>query len=92
MFQRKSKPQPTIQELEEKAQSELQPQMPHHHKDENGFLRECYHVCGNGLTSVAETLKSIPFWVGVTVSYPFEHFLWEHVPVFSHIAHWIGMH
>lgn len=58
---------------------------PHFHKDEDGALVKCYHRCRNALTDYA-------FWVGITVSYPLEHLLWERVPVFWHVAEWIGMH
>ncbi len=57
----------------------------HTHKDENGVLVKCYHKCRNVLTDYA-------FWIGITVSYPIEHFLWEKVPGFSHIAQLMGMH
>lgn len=88
----KQKQQPTIAELESEAQQTLSPTLPHYHKDEDGILRQCYHVCGNGLNNVRKTLLSPAFWIGITVSYPFEHLLWERVPGFSHIAHFLGMH
>jgi hypothetical protein len=51
-------------------------QQAHYHKDEHGVLVKCYHKCRNVLTDYA-------FWIGITVSYPLEHFLWERVPPFS---------
>lgn len=56
----------------------------HTHKDENGLLVKCYHKCRNVLTDYA-------FWIGVTVSYPLEHALWEHAPGFKHLAHALGL-
>ena len=57
----------------------------HEHIDEHGVLIKCYHKCRNVLTDYA-------FWIGITISYPLEHLLWEQVPGFSHIAHALGMH
>lgn len=57
----------------------------HYHKDEHGVLVKCYHKCKNLLTDAA-------FWIGITISYPLEHMLWERIPGFSHLAHWMGMH
>lgn len=88
----KDKVQPTVAELEILAREELTCTHPHYHKDESGFLVQCYHVCSKGVKGIKETLTSVAFWVGVTVSYPFEHLLWERVPGFSHIAHLLGMH
>jgi hypothetical protein len=44
----------------------------HTHVDEHGILVKCYHECKN-------TLAQASFWIGVTVSFPIEHFIWEHV-------------
>ncbi len=56
----------------------------HTHEDENGFLVKCYHKTRNVLVDYA-------FWIGVTVSFPLEHFIWTKVPVFSDIAHYLGL-
>lgn len=58
---------------------------PHFHEDETGALVKCYHKCRTVLTDYA-------FWLGITISYPLEHLLWEKVPGFHHIAEWLGMH
>lgn len=81
--------EPTTAELETIADEKLEPTRPHYHKDEQGILVQCYHSCRRGLK---DTLGSVPFWVGMTVGYPFEHMLWERVPGFMQIAHWLGMH
>ncbi len=60
------------------------PHTPHTHIAENGMLVKCYHHCKGVLAAPA-------FWIGVTVSYPFEHLLWERVPPFSWIAHYLGI-
>lgn len=57
---------------------------PHHHLDANGVLRKCWHECRS-------LLVTWQFWIGVTLSFPIEHFLWERVPPFSYIARLIGM-
>lgn len=58
--------------------------VPHYHKNEDGILVKCYHGCRSVLTDWK-------FFLGVTVSFPLEHFLWTKVPVFSDIAHWLGL-
>ena len=56
----------------------------HFHKDENGFLVKCYHKTRN-------TLASGAFWLGLTISFPFEHFLWEKVWPFTVITKFLGL-
>ena len=31
------------------------------------------------------------FWLGLTLSFPLEHFLWEHVWPFKIISKWLGL-
>jgi hypothetical protein len=57
---------------------------PHFHPDEHGRLVACYHAC----RSVATDWK---FWLGVTVSFPLEHFLWEKVWPFKLVTAWMGL-
>lgn len=57
---------------------------PHVHVDEQGLIVKCYHKCKNILTEPA-------FWLGVTITFPIEHFLWTKVPGFSHISEWLGL-
>ena len=57
---------------------------PHVHADEKGVLHTCYHRCRT-------TLSDWGFWVGITLTYPLEHFLWEHVPPFSWILSLMGL-
>lgn len=54
--------------------------MTHHHEDKHGKLIECYHECRS-------QLKSLSFWVLLTVSFPLEHFIWEKMPGLSWITH-----
>jgi hypothetical protein len=56
----------------------------HIHIDNQGLVHYCYHSCKN-------TLLSASFWLGVTLSYPLEHYLWESVPPFSYIAAYFGL-
>ena len=51
----------------------------HTHKDEKGLLVRCYHHSKN-------TLLSISFWLGVTLSFPLEHFIWTKVWPFAWIT------
>jgi hypothetical protein len=57
---------------------------PHTHLTEEGILVKCYHKSKNTLCSPA-------FWIGITVSYPFEHLLWEKVWPFKILNHWMGL-
>lgn len=58
--------------------------IPHTHVDKNGFVVECYHEAKSQLTSVS-------FWIGITLSFPIEHFLWEKVPPFSWLTKLLGL-
>lgn len=57
---------------------------PHFHKDEQGQLVKCYH-------KTRAVLSDYGFWLGVTVSFPLEHWLWHSVPPFKYIAEWVGL-
>ena len=57
---------------------------PHSHVDEHGILHKCYHQCRN-------TLLSISFWLGVTLSFPIEHFLWEKIWPFTILSKTLGL-
>lgn len=57
---------------------------PHYHRTANGRLVACYHKC-------KMTLTDLSFWLGVTLSFPLEHFIWERIPGFSHISKWLGL-
>lgn len=58
--------------------------VPHTHVDEQGFIVKCYHQCKSILTQPA-------FWLGVTITFPIEHYLWTKVPGFSHVSGWLGL-
>jgi hypothetical protein len=34
---------------------------------------------------------SLSFWLGLTLGFPVEHFLWEHVWPFKLISKWLGL-
>lgn len=53
--------------------------LPHFHLDENGEIVRCYHECKS-------LLKTYAFWIGMTIGFPIEHFIWNHIPPFS----WLG--
>jgi len=56
----------------------------HYHKDENGFMTKCYHSTKNNLLNGS-------FWLGLTIGFPIEHFIWEKLPVFRDITHFLGL-
>lgn len=57
---------------------------PHTHVTEDGFLIRCYHRSRSVLLSGG-------FWLGVTVSFPLEHFIWEKLYPFKLITEWLGL-
>lgn len=56
----------------------------HEHINEHGVLVKCYHRCRSVLTDYG-------FWLGCTISFPLEHFIWEKIPVFRDISAWMGL-
>lgn len=56
---------------------------PHYHSH-NGILRSCYNHC-------TDLVTDFRFWIGVTMSYPLEHYLWEHVWPFTLIMNFLGL-
>jgi hypothetical protein len=79
----------SLSEIEAHAQEHEQCTKPHYHKDENGFLIQCYHACSKGMLGIKQTLLSPAFWIGITVSYPFEHYLYENVWPFNLVQAWM---
>lgn len=67
--------------------TESAPQEPHQcvsaDTQPSKFLDRCYHKC--------RSIFSWQFFVGLTISFPFEHLLWTRVPGFSHIGAWLGL-
>jgi hypothetical protein len=58
--------------------------MSHSHIDEKGILHKCYHEC-------KQTFTQWGFWIGLTVSFPAEHFLWEKVWPFTELTKLLGL-
>lgn len=56
----------------------------HQHKDRKGILHTCYHKCRSALLDWG-------FWVGLTVGFPIEHFLYEKVWPFNLLKDWMGL-
>jgi len=56
----------------------------HTHRDERGLAVRCYHTCRSAVLSWQ-------LWLGFTLSFPFEHALWEKVPPFNLIAQRLGL-
>ncbi|GAO37640.1 hypothetical protein SCT_3076 [Sulfuricella sp. T08] len=58
--------------------------MFHTHPDENGLMVKCYHKSKTVLLSVS-------FWLGLTLGFPVEHFLWEKIWPFKLLTRYIGL-
>lgn len=56
----------------------------HTHTTEKGILVKCYHKCKN-------VLSDYGFWVGMTIGFPIEHFIWERVPPFNLLTKFLGL-
>ena len=56
----------------------------HTHVNEYGRAVRCYHACRSAVLSWQ-------LWLGFTLSFPFEHALWEKVPPFNLIAQRLGL-
>jgi hypothetical protein len=56
----------------------------HTHLDERGFVVKCYHK-SKGL------LTNWQFWLGVTLTFPLEHYLWEKAWPFYLITERLGL-
>lgn len=57
----------------------------HFHKNEDGVLIRCYHVC-------KKKAPPIGWWIFfTTISFPIEHALWELTPL-HYITGWFGIH
>lgn len=57
---------------------------PHYHRNPQGRLVECYHVCKSVLLSPG-------FIIGTTVSFPLEHYLYTKVYPFTLITKLLGL-
>jgi hypothetical protein len=68
----------------EVAENEACAKSPHFHRDPRGVVHACYHHCRRVFLDWA-------FWIGLTVGFPLEHFLWEKVPPFSLLTKWLGL-
>lgn len=56
----------------------------HEHKDKRGYMHTCYHKCKGVLTSWQ-------FWLGITLSFPMEHLLWEKLWPFYLLTKALGL-
>jgi hypothetical protein len=57
---------------------------PHTHVTPDGLVVQCYHQCKS-------MLLSAPFWLGLTLGFPFEHFLYEKVWPFTLLTKLLGL-
>jgi len=56
----------------------------HFHRTKDNKLVACYHECKNMLTSYS-------FWIGMSIGWPLEHFLWQKIWPFSLVAKLLGI-
>lgn len=56
----------------------------HYHKNERGFAVKCYHSCKN-------FVLSWQLWLGFTLSFPIEHFIWEKLWPFYLVTKFLGL-
>ena len=56
----------------------------HTHLTENGVVVRCYH-------ETKALLKTYSFWIGMTIGFPIEHFIWEKVWPFKLLASLVGL-
>jgi hypothetical protein len=56
----------------------------HYHLDENGIIVKCYH-------NSKLLFTDWKFWLGMTLGFPLEHFLWEKVWPFYLVTQWLGL-
>lgn len=57
---------------------------PHYHMDKDGRIVKCY----KGMRAVFFNWQ---FWLGMTLSFPFEHALYTYVWPFYLLSHWLGL-
>lgn len=74
----------SIDEEDQNCRTDTNVTRPHFHRNAQGRLVECYHVCRSLLISPA-------FWFGTFITWPIEHYLWEKVWPFNLLAHYLGL-
>ena len=74
----------TPKPMSEDTKSSEKPSNIHFHRDEHGALVKCYHRSRS-------VLLSVEFWLGATLSFPLEHFIWEKVWPFTIITKLLGL-
>lgn len=57
----------------------------HTHVNEDGILIKCYHK------SKSAAFTAVMWFLGITVSFPIEHFIWEKIWPFYEISQWLGL-
>jgi len=57
---------------------------PHFHLAENGVLVKCYH-------GTRTLLSDYSFWIGLTIGFPIEHFIWEKLWPFTILTKLLGL-
>lgn len=53
------------------------------------YIVRCCHKMKHGIQS---QVFSVGFWLGMTIGFPFEHFLYEKVWPFTWLAKLLGLH
>lgn len=72
------------QDEEINCKIETLPTEPHYHRNQQGKLVACYHVCRSVFLSPG-------FWWGTTLSFPIEHYLYTKVWPFTLITKLLGL-
>ncbi len=56
----------------------------HFHTSESGILHRCFHNCRNVLTSWQ-------LWLGMTIRFPFEHYIYTKIWPFKLLTGFLGL-
>jgi hypothetical protein len=57
----------------------------HTHLTEDGILIKCYHK------SKSAVFTAFMWFLGITASFPIEHFIWEKIWPFKEISQFLGL-
>ncbi len=64
---------------------------PHVHIAPDGTEIECYHPMDKIKKAGGDILTDWKFWLGMTIGFPFEHFLWTKVWPLYEITEALGL-
>lgn len=61
-----------------------QPTKLHYHQTAVDGVVFCWHKCRSAILSPG-------FWIGTTLGFPVEHYIWDHIWPFYLITKWMGL-